>query len=218
MSKLRIFLFLLAMSGFTGSANATVLSFEDLTTRNNFSALGISNTYQGYSWGYGYGAGVASRTFANSPTGWASATVTNSAVSPAPSGMSGTSYAWNWNGPQSLWIDFHTATNISSVDLANLSSAYGGGNASSIQLFGYDAANNLLSTSSILSLTSTFQTLTANLSGINFLEIRANANSQWFSIDNLTVNQNTVPEPGSIALLGIGIMGAAFTRRRNKSH
>jgi len=122
---------------FSTNINATVIDFEDLTTRNNFTALNIADSYQGYEWGYGTSAGIPGRTWVNSSTGWASATASSEAVNPEPGNLGGSSYAWNWNGAQSLWIDFRTATDFLSGNFAFLSSNYGY-NASSVQLFGYD--------------------------------------------------------------------------------
>ena len=132
--------------------------------------------------------------------------------------MGGTSYAWNWNGPQSLWIDFRGNVDVTSIDLAVLSSAYGS-NASSIQLFAYDAADTLLASSSTLALTDTFQTLAPNFSSLHYLEIRANNDNQWFSVDNLVINENgsQVPEPGSLALVGLALAGVASMGRRAKA-
>ncbi|MBD8533412.1 MULTISPECIES: PEP-CTERM sorting domain-containing protein [unclassified Massilia] len=41
-------------------------------------------------------------------------------------------------------------------------------------------------------------------------------NTTWFAMDNLVINEavNAVPEPGSIALLGLGIAGLMAGRRR----
>lgn len=36
----------------------------------------------------------------------------------------------------------------------------------------------------------------------------------WFGLDNLTIN--AVPEPGGIALVGLGLAGLAYIRRRNQ--
>ena len=91
-----------------------------------------------------------------------------------PTGGSGVSSAWNYNGQQSLWIDLGTAMDFISGAFAILSTDFGL-NASSVQLFGYDAADALVATSSVHNLGSTFQTLNANFMGINSLEIRANA-------------------------------------------
>jgi hypothetical protein len=188
-----------------------VITFDDLTTRNNFFDLGINNTYQGYVWSTTLIGGETDQ------TGWASATVADPAWSPAPTPVSGNSYAWNWNGPQSLFIHFGAATNVTSAYLATLSSTYCC-NASSVQLFGYDSTNALVATGSVLPLTNSFQVYTANFSGIYKLEFRANTNDVWFSIDSITLNANSsVPEPGSgllLALGGLAIAGLSRLRAR----
>ena len=201
---------------FAVSANASIIDFEDLTTRNNFNALGVIDNYQGFEWGYGTSAGLGGRTFTNTSTGWASATSSQEAVAPEPNNLGGSSYAWNWNGAQSLWIDFRSLTNFSGGDFAILSSAYGG-NASTVQLFGYDAVDSLVGASSILNLNDTFTTLSANFSDIQYLEIRANSNGKWFSIDNLVIDESvSVPEPASIALLSLGLAGIGFSRKKKR--
>lgn len=204
------------MLGMTGVANAAVISFEDLTTRDNFTSLGIVDSYQGYEWGFGNGAGVAHRNFINSVTGWASATVSNPSIDPAPAGMDGTSYAWNWNGPQSLWISFNTPTKVNSADFAYLSSNYSY-NAATIQMFGYNANDSLLYSSGIMTLTDTFQTLNANFLGVSFLELRANSDFTWFSVDNLKVDQVGTPLPAATLFpLFAGFAGLISTRFRRK--
>lgn len=214
MSTCRMIPIALALFFLCVGASGAVIGFEDLTTRQNFNDLGIANTYQGYEWGYGFGPGLGSRTFVDSSQGWASATVTDTASGPAPAGIGGTSYAWNWNGPQSLWIDFRSPTDVASINFAFLSSTYGS-NAATIRLFGYNSTDVLVATSSILTLTDTFQTLTANFSGINYLEIRANENA-WFSVDDIVTGQGSVviPEPASVALLGLGLALIGWARRR----
>jgi hypothetical protein len=198
------------------------IGFEDLTTRATFLSLGILNSYEGFEWGYGDDAGIGGtfgRTFVDDSNGWASATTSNPALAPVPSGISGTSYAWNSNAMQSLWIDFKTPTTFNSADFAILASGGYAFNSSTIQLFGYDASDVLLATTGILTLSDTMQTLRADFVGIRYLEIRANPDSTHFSVDSLRINESIPPSPvpdacPSAMLLTIAIGSLAWLHRR----
>ena len=203
----------------SGIQGATI-GFEDLTTRDTFLSLGILNSYQGFEWGYGLEGGIGGpdgRTFIDNSNGWASATTANPALAPAPSGINGTSYAWNAFAPESLWIDFRTPTTFNSADFAVLSPGYGA-NASIIQLFAYDASDVLLGTSNVLSISDTMQTLTADFVDIRYLEIRTNDHNH-FTVDNLRINESVTPSPvpdagHSATLLTIAIGSLVWLHRR----
>ncbi|MFL9923411.1 PEP-CTERM sorting domain-containing protein [Herbaspirillum lusitanum] len=190
------------------AANASVISFDDLSARTLFSSQGISNSYQGDVWS----------SSGNASTGWASATTVNRVSGESLTPVSGSSYAWNWSGVQSLYISFAQLTDVTGAYFANLGSSYSA-NASTIQLFAYDASNSLIASSSILNLTNAFQYLESDFSGVSKLEIRANAVSKWFLVDSIVLNQNpaAVPEPGTVALLGLGLLGLLAGRRRRKA-
>ncbi|MBS1827130.1 MAG: hypothetical protein JST93_17565 [Acidobacteria bacterium] len=208
--KHSVYLLPLALTLGLSPATALVIDFEDLTTRDNFFDQGISNNYQGYVWSTALSGPAAGS------TGWASATVTDPAVDPAPTPVSGSSYAWNWSGPQSIFIHFGAATTFNSVWLATLSSAFGG-NASTVQLFGYDASDTLVATGSVLSLTDNFQLYSANFTGVYKVEFRADT-AAWFSIDDITVDEADIPEPNAGILLAIGSIAiVGWNRIRSKS-
>ena len=183
---------------------AGIITFDDLNTRNNFDALGISNTYQGYIWTHSGAIGE----------GWAVATVSDPGFAPGPTPVSGQSYGWNWNGVQSLFITFPTLQSVNGAYFATLSSGYDG-NASSITMFGYDASDALIASSSPLILSNTFQFLTASFSGIKTLEIRANGAEAWFSVDNIEVSEgSTVPEPSTFSMLAFVAISIAWRVKR----
>jgi PEP-CTERM motif len=212
---------ILALSA--GAAHAGVIGFEDLTTRNNFNNLGIIDTYQGYEWGYGMTGGLSARNFGNISTGWASASKSRPLDSQVvTAGLTGSSYAWNWNGVQSLWIDFKELSDVDSIDLAQAylpTSGLRSYNVSTIQLFGYGADNTLLETSSVFSLGSQFKTLTADFEDVRYLEIRSDSTFRWFMLDQLVVSKatNDVPEPASLALMLTAVAGVGIASRRRRS-
>ena len=67
----------------------------------------------------------------------------------------------------------------------------------------------MISSSSVLNLTHSMETLTANFSNVAYLEIRSDRDKSWFSVDQLVLNENvSVPEGGTtFAMLGVGLLG-----------
>lgn len=85
-----------------------------------------------------------------------------------------------------------------------------------VTLTGYLAGVNMGSVTSAL-VANAFTWVAADFGTIDSFTITNNGNgSQWWLMDNLTINEarNSVPEPGSLALLGLGLGAMAVLRRR----
>jgi hypothetical protein len=201
-------------------AAPTVIGFDDLPGRVNFANSGINTSYAGFTWGYsfsGFSGAVLGSTIA---TGWASASTSDRINTETWVPVSGSGYAWTWDGPRSLFIDFGSTRRVlGGWFAAGLGSSSSIAASNTVQMFGYDGTGNVVGTSSILNLSLTeFRELQTNFSGVRFLEIRSDRSGSWFGVDSITIDADAapVPEPASMALLGAGLLGLAAMRRQRR--
>jgi len=199
-------------------ANAeTTIGFEGFNETTTLEALGIRDSYLGYNWGFA-AAGYFSPTFCDCAIGgWAlESALYPTGNLPRPQGYSGQSFAWNYNGPRSLWIDFRQATDVLRVSLSRFvgSDDYYF-NAATVRIFGYDDDLNALGSTSAFALSNGFQTFDVGLSNVRYVEFRADDGSRWFALDDLVVDP--IPEPSTWAMLVLGFLGAGAMIRRDQS-
>lgn len=185
------------------NVNAEVIDFDDLTGQSSFTDAGIQGSYIGYEWG--------SNNLTNIPQvgtqGWGY----SSGNVGGRTALSGTSFAWTYSGSQSHFIDFQGPVDFNSGMFA--ATSFGNSNdATTIQMFGYDASDTLIASSGILNLTTAYQQLSSpTLTGITTLEIRSNSQGRWFVMDDLTLN-TSVPAPASLGLLILAMLGMGARR------
>ena len=185
-------------------ASAATIGFEGLVgnnTQTTLSSLGVANTYQGNIWSAVNGSwGICdTNCFGDQPL----------------RAHTGSAYAWSASGPQSMNIQFGTATTFTGGYFAGQFDNRGNYDSRTIQLSGYDANNKLVgSTGAVAMQDSRWGFIAANFSNISKLEIRSDRGGSWFAIDDLQFGATSVPEPTSLALLGLGLFGVAAARRK----
>lgn len=125
------------------------------------------------------------------------------------------STAGNYPTDEILNVQFSGPANNVSFTFDN----YGSNNGSFYTA--YDAAGDVLATGSIQSLEGGAGSLT-HIAASGITDIRfnnnTNNNTDWlFDIGSLQANVGTVPEPGTLALMGIASLGLGLMRRRKNN-
>ncbi len=200
------------------SSFATLINFDDGSVVVGST---LSNQYSGVTFAGGTG-GLTVPNPAASAQGFATATdmtIVDSAGSDvgglgSPSLVSGLLlHSFNgWlseDGDAVLVMTFGNNVTDISMDFA------GSADPASCGLFAYDAGGTMLSAVTGTVTTGQFTLSLAGLTGANRVAVTFGDFNDWVGIDNINYTAQAVPEPASMAALGLGV--AALLRRRRKA-
>lgn len=199
----------LALMVAASSVQAQVITFDDIGINSSY--VGFGNiTYSGLSWGTGW--------FAESNSQY------STQYGNTYGAVSGEYAAFNGYGYLEVSVgggvfDFNGAyfTGWGSQDTAQSYTS------STITVEGYNSGSLVGNATMVLGATG-YNWLQADLLGIDSLKFIASGSSQWWLMDDMTINvaasntsNNSVPEPASLALMGLGLIGMGFLGRKKKA-
>ncbi len=168
--------FAFALSYLPSTANATVITFDNLSGNGT-----LASNYAGLTWG----------------SGWM---YYDSNQSPY-NAFSGKERIYNYNSGKSFKF---------ANDVVFTGAYFAGYNSISFDLFN---DGQLVDTTSSINLSAAPTFLSTNYTGA-VDEVRVNGTGGYFVMDNVTFAPANIPEPASLALLGMGLAGLVASRRR----
>jgi hypothetical protein len=94
--------------------------------------------------------------------------------------------------------------------------AYQSYSSTTITIDAYDAGSNFLGSCGASLSPSSYNFLTCNIANVSTLVFHndTGTSGRWWLMDDFTYNQSATPEPGSLMLLGSGVVGLAGMLRR----
>lgn len=197
---------LLAFWLFTGTANAVLIDFDTLpgggaiangtVITNQYSALGVNFSLL-------ENGSFISGAYADQR--WASNTEN-------PPNNSGNELLNCYNGSDCSRADILRIEFDSMVNNVSWYTDSEGG--VSILFNAYDASDNLLESISVVSLFPSFISTSFTVSGISRIDGLQPSDDWTWGMDNLSFDVAAVPEPTSIVLLGLGLAGIGFSRKK----
>jgi hypothetical protein len=126
--------------------------------------------------------------------------------------------SWTNNSSDSVWTLTKLDGSAFSLSAFDFASGYlnGGSQVSSLTLNGITANGGTVSQNFLIN-QGDFQTLTVSSGFVNLLNVRFDAygSSNRAAYDNIVVDAATVPEPTSVALIGLSLLGFVASRRKS---
>lgn len=183
-----------------GSANATVLTFENINLNNIGTYVTIAQagavSYGGFTFDTDWyvGSNKHSNDYKNAA-------------------YSGRNYLSNGNNATNLTVS--SASNFT-FNGAWFATPTHSNPAEWINITAYGVGNTLIGSTGNVAINSTEKFVAANFANVRTLNITRG--DGWFTMDDFTFNETAalVPEPASVALFGLAFLGLAAARRRKQ--